>query len=189
MAGAVSAWDAEIPAKQLASAWDNAKSSPEALVQETSATEAFLNSGMMAAPQVKEESVTEDQPAEEDFYGNSAGAEPAEAVQAAPETEYSAHGSALEAPADASIEALLSPATQEILQEEAEQVVAAEPALRVASHTAADEKASVEANTVNMDEIVAKVLARMNPDVLQAVTREILKPLVEAMIKDEIHKR
>jgi hypothetical protein len=40
-----------------------------------------------------------------------------------------------------------------------------------------------------MDEIVAKVLARMNPEVLQAVTREILKPLVEAMIKDEIHKK
>jgi hypothetical protein len=41
----------------------------------------------------------------------------------------------------------------------------------------------------DMDEIVAKVLAKMNPEVLQAVTREILKPLVEAMIKDELHKR
>jgi len=40
-----------------------------------------------------------------------------------------------------------------------------------------------------MDEIVAKVLARMNPDVVQAVTREILKPLVEAMIKDELQKK
>jgi hypothetical protein len=29
----------------------------------------------------------------------------------------------------------------------------------------------------------------MNPEVLQAVTREILKPLVEAMIKDEMQKK
>jgi hypothetical protein len=41
----------------------------------------------------------------------------------------------------------------------------------------------------NMDEIVAKVLAKMNPEVLQAVTREILKPLVEAMVKDELTRK
>jgi hypothetical protein len=36
---------------------------------------------------------------------------------------------------------------------------------------------------------VAKVLAKMNPDVLQAVTREILKPVVEALVKDELNKK
>ena len=41
----------------------------------------------------------------------------------------------------------------------------------------------------NLDEIVAKVLAKMNPDVMEAVTREILKPLVEAMIKNELQKK
>jgi len=40
-----------------------------------------------------------------------------------------------------------------------------------------------------MDEIVAKVLARMNPEVLQAVTREILKLWSKAMIKDELSKK
>jgi hypothetical protein len=39
-----------------------------------------------------------------------------------------------------------------------------------------------------LDEIVAKVLAKMNPDVMEAVTREILGPLVEAMIKNELQK-
>jgi hypothetical protein len=29
----------------------------------------------------------------------------------------------------------------------------------------------------------------MNPEVLQTVTRELLKPLVEAMIKDELTKK
>jgi hypothetical protein len=172
----------------LANSWDKAKSIPEAMVEESSATEEFLNSGMMAAP-VKEESVTEDQPAEEDFYTNHAIAETPEAEEPAPKTEYAAEGSALEEAPAASIEALLSPVTQEILQEEAEQVVAAEPTLHAALDSAAGGNTSVETKPINMDEIVAKVLARMNPEVLQAVTREILKPLVEAMIKDEIHKK
>ena len=38
----------------------------------------------------------------------------------------------------------------------------------------------------NMDDLVAKVLAKMSPEVLQAVTREILKPVVEAMVKEEL---
>jgi CheY-like chemotaxis protein len=38
----------------------------------------------------------------------------------------------------------------------------------------------------NMDDLVARVLARMSPEVLQAVTREILKPVVEAMVKEEM---
>jgi CheY-like chemotaxis protein len=42
------------------------------------------------------------------------------------------------------------------------------------------------AATPSMDDLVAKVLARMSPEVLQAVTREILKPVVEAMVKEEL---
>ena len=40
--------------------------------------------------------------------------------------------------------------------------------------------------TTSMDELVARVLAKMSPDVLQRVTREILKPVVEAMVKEEL---
>jgi hypothetical protein len=40
-----------------------------------------------------------------------------------------------------------------------------------------------------MDELVAKVLAKMSPEMLQAVTREILKPVVEAMVRDEISSK
>ena len=40
-----------------------------------------------------------------------------------------------------------------------------------------------------MDELVARVLAKMNPEVLQAVTREILKPVVEAMVKEELRSK
>jgi CheY-like chemotaxis protein len=38
----------------------------------------------------------------------------------------------------------------------------------------------------DMDALVAKVLAKMSPEMLQAVTREILKPVVEAMVREEI---
>lgn len=38
----------------------------------------------------------------------------------------------------------------------------------------------------DMDALVAKVLAKLSPEMLQAVTREILKPVVEAMVRDEI---
>jgi CheY-like chemotaxis protein len=38
----------------------------------------------------------------------------------------------------------------------------------------------------SMDELVARVLAKMSPEVLQAVTREILKPVVEAIVRDEL---
>lgn len=41
----------------------------------------------------------------------------------------------------------------------------------------------------NMDDLVAKVLAKMNPEMLQAVTREILKPVVEAMVKEELKSK
>lgn len=40
-----------------------------------------------------------------------------------------------------------------------------------------------------MDELVARVLAKMNPDVIQKVTQEILKPVIEALIKDELNSK
>jgi hypothetical protein len=40
-----------------------------------------------------------------------------------------------------------------------------------------------------MDELVARVLQRMNPDVLQKVTQEILKPIIEALVKDELESK
>ncbi len=41
----------------------------------------------------------------------------------------------------------------------------------------------------SMDDLVARVLAKLSPDVLQAVTREILKPVVEAMVKEEMKSK
>src|SRR5712664_2904426 len=93
-------------------------------------------------------------------------------------------------------EAALPAAAVEAIREEAAQV--AEDATQSAEQHADDGRsfyapealieppvAAPEA-TPSMDDLVARVLARMSPEVLQAVTREILKPVVEAMVKEEM---
>jgi hypothetical protein len=141
-------------------------------VEDSSATEAFLDSGLMSG--------SPEPQAEEPTANFSPPAVPEEPWPAEPATETVS-----------AIESLLSPVTQEILHEEAAQVVAEQQPMPPEATASAEAAVggSVPAVAPDIDEIVAKVLARMNPDVLQAVTREILKPLVEAMIKDELHKK
>jgi CheY-like chemotaxis protein len=49
--------------------------------------------------------------------------------------------------------------------------------------------AAAPAAAPSMDDLVARVLAKMSPEVLQAVTREILKPVVEALVKEEMNSK
>jgi CheY-like chemotaxis protein len=177
MAGTVGSWELEIQrASQLATTWESAKAEPVVASEETPATETSLEPGMMSA--VHE--ATSEAPAAETV--------PAEA----PLAEGSAVPASIveELPA---IESLLSPETKEILHPETAHAVAEPlPESHEGNASAArmvDEPVAAKAAAPNMDEIVAKVLAKMNPDVLQAVTREILKPLVEAMIKEEFTKK
>jgi hypothetical protein len=58
-----------------------------------------------------------------------------------------------------------------------------------APETLVEPPAATPAASPSMDDLVAKVLARMSPEVLQAVTREILKPVVEAMVKEEMNSK
>ena len=98
-------------------------------------------------------------------------------------------------------EMALPEATVEAIREEAAQV--AEDATQFAEQHPSDgagfyateevEEASapepVESTAPSMDDLVAKVLAKLNPEMLQAVTREILKPVVEAMVKEEMKSK
>jgi len=59
-----------------------------------------------------------------------------------------------------------------------------EAVAEVVHHTAP--AAAAEAQQPDMDALVARVVAKMSPDVLQRVTQEILKPVIEALIKDEL---
>ena len=86
-------------------------------------------------------------------------------------------------------EAALPAAAVEAIREEAAQV--AEDAVQAAAQPAAEAIAvnAPEEKTLSMDDMVARVLAKMSPDVLQAVTREILKPVIEAMVKEEMQSK
>ncbi len=76
-------------------------------------------------------------------------------------------------------------------------VYAAEPAPVETTPPAPQEKATVEMTSEpahptpqeQMESLVAKVLEKISPDMLQAMTREILKPVVEAIVKGEMDSK
>src|SRR6202171_272806 len=92
-------------------------------------------------------------------------------------------------------EAALPAAAVEAIREEAAQVAedatltAAEQASAETSFFARREAAEAAAGHTRMGDLVAKVLARMSPGCLKADTREILKPVVEAMVKEEMQSK
>jgi len=79
----------------------------------------------------------------------------------------------------------LPPATVEAIREEAHQV--AETAVQEAPAVVVDTNSKVP--DPSMEDMVAKVLAKMSPDMLQAVTRDILKNVVESMVRDELNAK
>jgi len=83
------------------------------------------------------------------------------------------------------VEASLPAATVEAIREEAQHV--AETAVQQAP--ALDTNPNSKAPEPSMEDLVAKVLAKMNPDMLQAVTRDILKNVVESMVRDELNAK
>jgi CheY-like chemotaxis protein len=83
----------------------------------------------------------------------------------------------------ARVEASLPAATVEAIREEAQHV----------AETATQEAPAVDTTSKapepSMEDMVAKVLAKMSPDMLQAVTRDILKNVVESMVRDELNAK
>jgi hypothetical protein len=80
-------------------------------------------------------------------------------------------------------EAVIPAATVEAIREEAAHV--AESVTQETSAAGGTAKSS--APETDMEAMVAKVLSKLNPDVLQALTREILKPVIESIVKDELN--
>jgi hypothetical protein len=80
-------------------------------------------------------------------------------------------------------EAALPAATVEAIREEAQHVAEAAVEEAPAVNT------SSKAPEPSMEDLVAKVLAKMSPDMLQAVTRDILKNVVESMVRDELNAK
>ena len=80
-------------------------------------------------------------------------------------------------------EAALPAATVEAIREEAQHV--AETAVQDAPAL----ETSAKASEPSTEDLVAKVLAKISPDMLQAVTRDILKNVVESMVRDELNAK
>jgi hypothetical protein len=45
------------------------------------------------------------------------------------------------------------------------------------------------ATQAEVDAMVAKVLSRLSPEVMQAVTRELFKPIIASLVQDELKSK
>jgi CheY-like chemotaxis protein len=167
-----SPWEAEAQkANQLASTWDAAAAPTASLASEPNAEQ----------PQLVEQAQAEE-PVSYDFVSEAPSEEP---VSYVPDpglvgNEVVAHNRLPELISDGSI----SPETVESIRQETTYALES-----VTQPAVAKPDVSVkilETSQQDMDSLVANVLAKMSPEMLQAVTREILKPVVAAMIRDEI---
>jgi len=171
-----SPWEAEAQkATQLASTWDApAASAASELVAEVPQ--------IVEAPQVVEQAQTEE-PVSYDFISEAPSEEPVHYV-ADPGlvgNEIASHDPLPDLISDGSI----SPETVETIRQETSYALESVAPLAVEKPAQTTAKLS-ETSQQDMDTLVANVLAKMSPEMLQAVTREILKPVVAAMIRDEI---
>lgn len=84
----------------------------------------------------------------------------------------------------------ISAAAVETIREEVAEIVEEPADATVSEPSVSGAKIPIAAPALSdMDAIVAKVLANLSPEVLQAVTREILKPVVEAIVRDELKQK
>lgn len=114
---------------------------------------------------------------------------PVEETREEPPAEEPEGAFASSAEPESILEMEIPAATEEIIREEAVHAVEETVYDLPRSRTTAPSEPPVETSSANVDDIVAKVLARMSPEVLQAVTREILKPVVDAIVRDELGKK
>ena len=114
---------------------------------------------------------------------------PAEEIEEEVGTQGPQNVFALSAGPEPILEMEIPAATEEIIREEAVHAVEETVYDLPRSRTTVPSELPAETGSANVDDIVAKVLARMSPEVLQAVTREILKPVVDAIVRDELSKK
>src|SRR5712671_1377379 len=174
-----SPWEAEAQkANQLAATWD-APAVPSASV-----TNDVTDEPVVERPPVVDE-VQPEPVLTYDFVSEAPSEEPVTYVPdpALVGNEIVEHNPLPELISDGSI----SPETVETIRQDTiyalESVI--EPVVAKPAHAAK----IAESSQQDMDALVANVLAKMSPEMLQAVTREILKPVVAAMIRDEINAK
>jgi hypothetical protein len=97
----------------------------------------------------------------------------------------------------ANAEDLTKPVTERLLHNAEERPAASTPKAEIPQHTSANEAAAKDAggtSTISpspevIEAVVTRIVERMQPKVLDMVTREILRPVVEALVRREIEKK
>ena len=178
-----SPWEAEAQkANQLASAWD---APPVAAASNASAKIEEKPTQLEPTPETVQQGAPEVEPSY-DFVSEAPSEEP---VHYVPEpglvqNEVVEHNPLPELISEGSI----SPETVENIRQETSYALESVAQAVVEKSTESAVKIA-EPSQPDMDSLVANVLAKMSPEMLQAVTREILKPVVAAMIRDEINAK
>jgi hypothetical protein len=180
-----SPWEAEAQkANQLASAWDAPPVPAASNASETIEEEPVQ---LEPTPETAQPETTgaEVEPSY-DFVSEAPSEEP---VHYVPEpglvqNEVVAHNPLPELISEGSI----SPETVENIRQETSYALESVAQAVVEKSTESAVKIA-EPSQPDMETLVANVLAKMSPEMLQAVTREILKPVVAAMIRDEINAK
>jgi CheY-like chemotaxis protein len=201
-------WELEAKkASLLAATWDApAPSTPPS----ASDAEQFLKEEPVAAATETPSAIVNEFVEQNEFHGASEfshdqQAEVAEAPAASAESsELKSPEGSYELPAldfstpETVTESAYAPSAPSELNETREVHGHQEPESNYASHIeapAAEEvvpeaaPAPAELQQTDMEALVARVVAKISPDVLQRVTQEILKPVIEALIKDELASR
>jgi CheY-like chemotaxis protein len=175
-----SPWEAEAQkANQLASTWDAAAAPVVA-----AASEAIVEQSQIVEPTQVLEQPQPEATLSYDFVSEAPSDEPVHYV-ADPGlvgNEIASHDPLPDLISDGSI----SPETVETIRQETSYALESVVQPKAPQPVEAAAKIS-EASQQDMDTLVANVLAKMSPEMLQAVTREILKPVVAAMIREEIN--
>jgi hypothetical protein len=184
-----SPWDAEVrKADHLASTWDvPAAAAPEATPHDEMAGEVGVENTTSVenvASAESGETVVSDRVAPDDFVSEAPSEEP---VFYRPDpglvgNEKIENHTLPELITDAAIPA---ETVETIRQETSYALESVAPEIV----KAAEVKAPAATSQADMDALVANVLAKMSPEMLQAVTREILKPVVEAMVRNELEAK
>ena len=211
---ATGSWEVQaLKATQLAATWD---APADAAVAEASATHLEAVSATSDAPVAgHEETFAQEQSAEagvtQTMGAENIVAEPepaaseqapepesatvgaatsADAYVAAPEPLAEEHSEAAEpqAATETAREQEAEHSSAEALQQEQENIRDAASAA-VLSESASEAQQESAKPALASEELVARVLASLSPEVMQRVTQELLKPVVEAMVREELNKK
>jgi hypothetical protein len=90
-------------------------------------------------------------------------------------------------PTPEQVAAALPTAAVEEIREEAAHIV--EEAVPEVSPAVPAAQAEVAAPAANVDDMVAKVLSKLDPTVLQSLTKDLLKPVIESIVREELNKK